>query len=331
MSIEATAEKPTTLEGVFALFEESIQSLSTLAQLRSPDTAAALSTDPLALKLFAALDQLEARLEHAKTIVTEAKDIFELGAAAPCLADGAEEPEDIMPGAQLIQHVATSNAMLQHMLANIPRHLPTATSKAQPPSRAQATAPQPAKGQAVPQTSGASLSNELGGLVTPSISADNLNELAESGGPIQEDSKPPSVIEEPAGTKVGKKMTMAVDPLTVQEYESLPKYLVNRLTRDKLNDCIAEFNKVIAEKYAMLRIPQAKMNKIQRDRFWEHKRVANESTKGHAFVTEKEIKENYAKTLFRLDPVGRSFIAIARHLGRVREVRGGNCTRIVVM
>ncbi|KAJ1567857.1 Spindle and kinetochore-associated protein 1, partial [Cladochytrium tenue] len=98
-----------------------------------------------------------------------------------------------------------------------------------------------------------------------------------------------------------------------------------------LNDALCELNKIIAEKYATLRVPQARMTKPQRERFWEHRRLVGADTRGHAFVTERDIKDNVARSAFRLDAPGRAVIAITRHLGRIREVRGGGATRIVVL
>ncbi|KAJ3410513.1 60S ribosomal protein L7 [Chytridiales sp. JEL 0842] len=118
-----------------------------------------------------------------------------------------------------------------------------------------------------------------------------------------------------------KKATSSIAPITVDEFTSIPKYLLNRTTRDKLNDLIVEFNRIISEKYTTLKLPHSKMTKEQRDRFWEHKKLINGDTqlKGKVFVTEKEVKENYAKTTFKMDPVGRGCLAILRHLGRVKE------------
>lgn len=82
-----------------------------------------------------------------------------------------------------------------------------------------------------------------------------------------------------------------------------------------------------------MRIPPAKMTKIQRETFWEHKKAATPETAGKAFITEKDVKdkEPWSKSSFRLDPAGRNVIAIMRHLGRIKEVRGGGHTRMVII
>ncbi|KAJ3078875.1 hypothetical protein HDU99_000336, partial [Rhizoclosmatium hyalinum] len=73
-----------------------------------------------------------------------------------------------------------------------------------------------------------------------------------------------------------------------------------------------------------------------------HKKSSNDATKGKAFLMEREIKENWwagsatgkdksAVSCFKLDPLGRNVLALIRHLGRIKEVRGGGDTRIVIL
>ena len=124
------------------------------------------------------------------------------------------------------------------------------------------------------------------------------------------------------------------------------------MTRDKLNDLLSELSTLARDKQTMIKMPHSQMNKSQRDVYWEHKRAVNEETKGKAFVTEvswtnmlsagwlfifvhlqKDIKDKHpwSASTFKLDPAGRSVIAILRHLGRIKEVRGGGHTRLVVL
>ncbi|KAI9331837.1 hypothetical protein BDR26DRAFT_869783 [Obelidium mucronatum] len=151
--------------------------------------------------------------------------------------------------------------------------------------------------------------------------------------------------EQPPQPAPPKKMNLAISLLSDEEFDALPKYLLNRLTLEKINASLAEFNKLVAAKYATLKIPHAKMNKLQRDRFWEHKKSCNEATKGKSFLMEREIKDawwssgavngrpdkNGLGLGFKLDPLGRNVLALARHLGRIKEVRGGGDTRIVIL
>ncbi|KAI8927125.1 hypothetical protein BC831DRAFT_511077 [Entophlyctis helioformis] len=119
------------------------------------------------------------------------------------------------------------------------------------------------------------------------------------------------------------------------EFARIPSYIVGRMTCDKINASIADLNQLIADKYVVLKMPQSKMNKIQRSIFWEHKQLATAAgadTKGRVFVTEKDLKDKTGWTVsaFKFDAVGRNVIATLRHLGRIKEVRGGGHTRIVL-
>ncbi|KAJ3250011.1 Spindle and kinetochore-associated protein 1 [Chytriomyces hyalinus] len=152
----------------------------------------------------------------------------------------------------------------------------------------------------------------------------------------------------PAAQSATTKLVKSIAVLSLEEYEALPKYLLNRMSLDKVNASISEFNKLVAAKYTCLKIPHMKMTKQQRDRFWEHKKASNDGTKGKAFLMEREIKENWwgggsggdgfaarrdknATGPFKLDTVGRAVLALVRHLGRIKEVRGGGDTRIVIV
>ncbi|KAI8822697.1 uncharacterized protein EV422DRAFT_410532 [Fimicolochytrium jonesii] len=138
----------------------------------------------------------------------------------------------------------------------------------------------------------------------------------------------------PPPAQVKKTVNTTIAPVTVAEFESLPKYQVGRLTLPKLNTLISEFTLLLHDKHTLLSLPPSKMTKPQRDIFWEHKKHHTPETKGKMFITEKDVardKEVFSKSAFRLDPMGRSVVAIMRALGRIREVRGGGCTRMVVL
>eukprot|EP00842_Homolaphlyctis_polyrhiza_P004244 jgi/Hompol1/4820/HPOL_003904-RA len=139
---------------------------------------------------------------------------------------------------------------------------------------------------------------------------------------------------DPAPQKSDSKPPRSLQLLTELEASRIPQY-ITRMTCDKINLAVAELNKLIEDKYTVLKMPQPKMNKLQRSLFWEHKQLASMTpeTKGHVFVTEKDLKdkEGWTKSTFKFDAVGRSVIAVLRHLGRIREVRGGGHTRIVLL
>lgn len=74
------------------------------------------------------------------------------------------------------------------------------------------------------------------------------------------------------------------------------------------------------------------MNKIEREIFWEHKESNVNETKGKVFICEQDLRDHskFSKSKFSFNALGRNVIVILRHLGRVKEVRGGGRTRIIL-
>ena len=107
---------------------------------------------------------------------------------------------------------------------------------------------------------------------------------------------------------------------------------MGRITLEKINQAITDLNLLISDKYKIFKLPQ-KMSKLQRSIYWEHKQLATAETKSRVFVTEKDLKDKsggWTESGFKFDAVGRNVVAILRHLGRIKEVRGGGHTRIVL-
>ncbi|KAH6601688.1 hypothetical protein BASA61_001892 [Batrachochytrium salamandrivorans] len=130
------------------------------------------------------------------------------------------------------------------------------------------------------------------------------------------------------------KPSKKIQVLSDLEYSRIPQYIVGRITRERINQAIEDLNLLISDKYKILRMPQPKMSKLQRTIYYEHKQLATPETKLHVFITEKDLKDKaggWTESGFKFDAVGRNVIAILRHLGRIREVRGGGHTRIVLL
>ncbi|KAJ3117632.1 Spindle and kinetochore-associated protein 1 [Phlyctochytrium bullatum] len=342
------------MEATLDALVQRIDQLQLLTELRAPPpstTSSRLPSSPhpsLAFQtgpLLAHLDDLDRRIASTRTALAAQRQQLE--------ADGRRHRD----------RLEASNAALNHMLENMPRHLPMASFPAAPPGASEnggaaAEPPKPtelkppppasavksaAKGKGaipVPVTPVAIKSNLAGRKVEKAsklnLGAAKAAEPATVDRTVAKDDSPATEMEDgesrAESRSSGRKMSMAILPITIAEYETIPKYLLPRgLPLPKLNDHIAELNKILAEKYTTLRIPPQKMSKAQRERFWEHKKQETGETKGKAFVTEQDIKENWAKAAFKLDPAGRGVVAAIRHLGRIKEVRGGGCTRIVVM
>ncbi|KAJ3130176.1 hypothetical protein HK098_005423 [Nowakowskiella sp. JEL0407] len=117
-----------------------------------------------------------------------------------------------------------------------------------------------------------------------------------------------------------------IEALSVDEFNSLPKYLVGRATLEKLNSALELVNGIYQDMYTMIHTSSLKLTREQKDRLWAHKQCETEETAGKPFITESDVKDSG----FKMDNVGRALFAILRHLGRIKEVRGGGHVRMLV-
>ncbi|CAG8758912.1 11613_t:CDS:2, partial [Ambispora leptoticha] len=115
--------------------------------------------------------------------------------------------------------------------------------------------------------------------------------------------------------------------ITIPEFDTVPKYILNRLTREKINEAIDDFNKLLADKYRILKMNTSSMNQNLKARYWEYKEAITEETKGKKFITENDIKNTNLKINLKMDATGRAIFAVLRHVGKLKEVRGGGKTR----
>jgi len=111
-----------------------------------------------------------------------------------------------------------------------------------------------------------------------------------------------------------------IDFLTVQEFDSLPKYMKGRLKYEALNAAVDEFNAALADKYTFLaRGFLPKMSIEEKKRFKDYK--AQESTRearGAQFLTADDLR---SASCLKLEANRRAIFTILRHCGRVREIR----------
>lgn len=102
-----------------------------------------------------------------------------------------------------------------------------------------------------------------------------------------------------------------------------------------MNGGVEFLTRVIQEKYTFLRQNPAKLSMEQRQKYYNWKDCEGEETVGKFFVTENDVKASLsgkggASTTFKLDSTGRAILAIMRHLGRIKELRGGGMVRFVL-
>lgn len=105
-----------------------------------------------------------------------------------------------------------------------------------------------------------------------------------------------------------------------------------RLTREKVNGGLDFLNRVLGEKYAFLRQNPARLSIEMRQKYHSLRDDECDEVSGKFFVTEADLRSALSagkSVSFKLDPTGRSVLAILRHLGRIREVRGAGIIRYV--
>ncbi|ESN92348.1 hypothetical protein HELRODRAFT_181546 [Helobdella robusta] len=112
------------------------------------------------------------------------------------------------------------------------------------------------------------------------------------------------------------------------KFTKLPKkYMIGRLSVEKINNTIDTLNQVCGCKYDILITHKSKQTDKIRNAIREYKNEENGETKGFNFITENDIKQfgqiKIDKSLF-------SILTILRHCGRIREVRGGNLVRYLI-
>lgn len=152
-----------------------------------------------------------------------------------------------------------------------------------------------------------------------------------------------SVEERPSKGSVSKAATAStlseIPSIAAEEFETVPKYMRGRLTRERVNGGVEFLNRVLLDKYTFLRQNPAKLSPDQRQKYYDWKDCETEETAGKFFVTETDLKAALAAKgsagasvpSFKLDSTGRAILAILRHCGRIREVRGSGMTRFVLL
>lgn len=117
-----------------------------------------------------------------------------------------------------------------------------------------------------------------------------------------------------------------------RRYFKFTLILAGRLTVRKFNECVAQLNKIYQDKKRILSIPQSKMSKSERDIYWEHREASSAEVEGKVYLLEQDLRaHSWSKSSFVNNATGRAVIAILRHLGRIREVRGGGKNKVKIV
>ncbi|XP_069483072.1 SKA complex subunit 1 isoform X1 [Ambystoma mexicanum] len=124
-----------------------------------------------------------------------------------------------------------------------------------------------------------------------------------------------------------KKLIKEMALLTIQEFDSIPTYMKNRLTYDQINGFIEELTKAVVGKYKILHQPPKSMSNVVRKLFYRFQEEETKDTKGQYFIVDQDIKEF---TNLKIDKRFHGMLNILRHCQRLREVRGKGLVRYTI-
>ncbi|GFQ70316.1 spindle and kinetochore-associated protein 1 [Trichonephila clavata] len=130
--------------------------------------------------------------------------------------------------------------------------------------------------------------------------------------------KPVVIKENPVVSKCNKTFTK-MQLVTIQEFESVPKYMKGRFKYEQINKFVNEFNSSLEEKYKFLSIPRKELKPAQLKVWQNLKSQENAESKGLFFCTEADLK-TYGN--IKLDKAALNILTILRHCGKVKEIRG---------
>ncbi|XP_064609676.1 spindle and kinetochore-associated protein 1-like isoform X2 [Liolophura sinensis] len=133
----------------------------------------------------------------------------------------------------------------------------------------------------------------------------------------------PSVKTKPASFYVQQ-----LDLLTVDEFQSVPKYMRGRITYDQMNNAVEELNKALSAKYKLLGQKRTKLNDANRKKWEVYKSQDIKESTGYFFIVDADVK-TYSN--LKIDRAFSSLMTILRHCGRIKEIRGGGITRYAVL
>ncbi|KAL0464625.1 UNVERIFIED_CONTAM: Spindle and kinetochore-associated protein 1 [Sesamum latifolium] len=137
--------------------------------------------------------------------------------------------------------------------------------------------------------------------------------------------------EEAAGPAPREKKGRAPPPMwcvTGDELNSVPSYMKQRLTLDKVNAAIGDMATYAEANAQLIAAPRKKLAENNLDKALELREIAmTDGVKGKHFFLETDIKGPSLK----LDNTGRALLTVLRHLGRISETRIGHHRVIILL
>eukprot|EP01137_Pigoraptor_chileana_P018995 Opistho-2@6359 len=297
LSLTPFAAIAETAEG----FRGRIDDLKNLIALRNCSDNGALHTNEYLVNLTVLVSELESQAAMLASM---------LAAERAALANA----EALIPLAH------AQRELLDHMEQNLPRHIPgnrTGQSK-----QVNNTAKEGTDSEAAGARQHHPASNSRG---ISSILGDKAKESSAGQG------------SGPTAAKSAKDIVASqlpkLDYVTVDEFESVPKYMRGRMKREAVNQAIDAIHAAIASKYKIIATPRRQLGEAVLKKLKEYRAAENEETAREFFFVEEDLRgEGSAGAAGAKagDVVNKTHLTVLRHLGRLRENRGGGYLRHVL-
>ncbi|XP_057807335.1 spindle and kinetochore-associated protein 1 homolog isoform X2 [Salvia miltiorrhiza] len=134
-------------------------------------------------------------------------------------------------------------------------------------------------------------------------------------------------LEEPAPKEKKGRASPPMWYITAEELNSVPPYMKQRLTLDKMNAAIGDMANYAEANAHLISAPRKKLSDHNLDKALKLREISMaDSVKGKHFFLESDIKGPSLK----LDNTGRALLTVLRHLGRISETRIGH-DRVIIL
>ncbi|XP_054167205.1 spindle and kinetochore-associated protein 1-like [Oppia nitens] len=107
--------------------------------------------------------------------------------------------------------------------------------------------------------------------------------------------------------------------ITTEEFESIPQYILGRLSYEVMNRTVADFNRTIAAKYKIIANYSTKYSDEDMRRYSHFKEQENSETDGEFFCTINDLKDF---SDLKVELTIRKTLTCLRHCKRIKEIRG---------
>lgn len=122
----------------------------------------------------------------------------------------------------------------------------------------------------------------------------------------------------------------SIEFLTMEEFKTLPKYMVGRIKYEQINSLIEELNNVTVSKYKIMDTPVNKLNSDNMRRYTRMTEVPEtKDTIGMIWFDIEDVKD-FTSTPTIAHSFGK-MVPLLRHCHRLRQVRAGKVERYVVL